>query len=103
MERAMELGLYNPVVFLMPSTRAEIRGEARAVKEKVAPQMDDKIIDEEIDGVSSGLQFDKPEFRHESESEVLLTRAERNQLKREVAPFKAFRQAVKSTPLLLMG
>lgn len=103
MERAQALGLYSPAVFLLPSTRAEIKGEAKAIKDSVAASMNDEIQDEEKIGVVSRLSFDIAKLRTETDDDILLTRREKAQLAREVAPFKQFRSVVTASPLLLMG
>ena len=64
----------------------------REVQDTVSAQViqtatDDSVIDPEVEGVSSQLQFDRPRF-HESESDSLLSPRKRKQLRREIAVAK---------------
>jgi hypothetical protein len=92
----------------LPVSRAEVSKEARAVKAKVSAQMDDSLSEgdriEAPAGASSLISsFDSIEEVRETDSNSLLSAAERRQLAREVGPVKAFKAAVRSLPLRLMA
>lgn len=72
------------LVGLLPVSRNEIRGEARATKARVAVAMDDSTSTGDENSLSSQLQFDAPTVRAERESDVLLSDEERAQLAREM-------------------
>lgn len=85
---------------LLPVSRNEIREETE--KAKLRNGTDDSILDAEIDGVTSQLSFDVSSVRLH-EKDFFLSDAEKRQLAREVAPFRKFRNDVRSAPLLLLG
>ena len=86
---------------VLPVTRPEIAATAKAVKAKVAAAMDDDISDtDKIESKISSLSFDVIPESVEKDSEILLSRKEKQQLAREVAARRAV-QARLSLPLML--
>lgn len=71
----------NVLPGLIPVPKREIREVTKAV---AITNDDNRIIDEEIDGVKSELSFDSVGSQGESESEILLTRKEKAQIARDV-------------------
>lgn len=79
--RAANFGLLA-LAGVLATSRHEIKGEMRAVNARFADSMDDNIHDnDKIEATVSSLSFDNVES--ERESDVLLSREERNRLARE--------------------
>jgi hypothetical protein len=68
---------------LMSVSRAEIKNEARAVKSKVAAQMEDSTASGDEFSLASRLQFDSAEVKAERETDILLSAEEKRQLAKE--------------------
>jgi len=97
-------GVSLPAV--LPVTRAEIAGEARAVKARIAAAMDDSIADsDKIEAISSSLPFEEITEDKETETASLLSASERRQLARELreARAAAWLAALPRIPLLMAG
>jgi hypothetical protein len=79
---------------LMSVSRAEIKNEARAVKSKVAAQMEDSTASGDEFSLASRLQFDSAGIRAERETDILLSPEEKRQLAKETLS-----SIVKSEPI----
>lgn len=66
---------------LMPVSSVEIAKEAHNVRRH---EVSDSILDEEIEGVQSGLAFDSVNVKTDKDSEILLNKKEKRRLNREV-------------------
>lgn len=84
LQRLWEKRVGRPIgaVGLIPASQNEIREATQTVYDRTST--DDRIIDEEIDGFKSELEFDSTHER-ERERDSLLSPDERRQLAREIS------------------
>lgn len=92
---------------LLPVSRAEIRAEARNVRQRLAHSMDDAILDDEELTPTSCIEIayeTVPTGRHaytKREDVGVLTAAERAQLARDLVPHRWLKARVAAMPLAL--